>query len=204
MDLWNYQKLVFGDGTESPRTKVITGILKVVRKREAQNNRDNHVDRATNSMVNGYGTVEDVKKICISMYNSSEQTYRYGFRNSTAFLMAHYLLLRGESVRNIEFADLQFKEMPKIDADGTYPVMLMIFNQGKTNRFNKTQTGACMRNKVVEICPFMSMSFHLFYRWHCEREAFPDMSSNANWFKTKVIHGAKPKQKEKDNELGKQ
>ncbi|KAI8375774.1 hypothetical protein BD560DRAFT_433340, partial [Blakeslea trispora] len=32
-----------------------------------------------------------------------------------------------------------------VRAEGSYPVM-MIFNQGKTNRFNRTQTGACMRN----------------------------------------------------------
>jgi hypothetical protein len=46
--------------------------------------------------------------------------------------MAHYLLLRGESVRNIEFAGLQYFELPKIGKEGTYPAMTMIFNQGKT------------------------------------------------------------------------
>jgi hypothetical protein len=76
--------------------------------------------------------------------------------------MAHYLLLRGEFIRNIEFADLQYLELPKIGKEGSYSAMTMIFNQGKTNWFNKTQTGACMRNDMVEICPFMAMSFHFF------------------------------------------
>jgi hypothetical protein len=49
-----------------------------------------------------------------------------------------------------------------------------------------------MRNDMVEICPFMAMSFHFFWRWHVDKESFPDMNNNRNWFKLKVIHGARP------------
>ncbi|KAI7847499.1 hypothetical protein BDC45DRAFT_610969 [Circinella umbellata] len=38
VDLWNYQRLMCFNSTESPRTKVITKLLKVVRMREANNN----------------------------------------------------------------------------------------------------------------------------------------------------------------------
>ncbi|KAG2214030.1 hypothetical protein INT45_001993, partial [Circinella minor] len=85
-----------------------------------------------------------------------------------------------------------FQEVPKVGAEGTYPIMMMIFNQGKTNKFNKTQTGACMRNKMVEICPFMALSFHFFWRWHCQKETFPNMENNGNWFQLKVLYGARP------------
>lgn len=192
VDLWNYQRHMGCGAQESPRTKIVAEMLKLVRKREASDNRKNNVDRAASSTANGYATKEEVTAIVKQMYNSSEQNYRYSFRNAIAFLMSHYLLLRGESVRNIELADLQFQELPKVRAEGSYPVMMMIFNQGKTNRFNRTQTGACMRNRVVEICPFMAMSFHFFWRWHCIKEAFPNMDANENWFKLKIINGARP------------
>ncbi|KAG2210796.1 hypothetical protein INT45_010944, partial [Circinella minor] len=195
VDLWNYQRLMCFNSTESPRTKVITKLLKVVRMREANNNRENNVDRATTSISNGYTTNLQVAAITKHLHNNPEQFYKFSFRNAIAFLMSHYLLLRGESVRNIEFADLQFQEVPKVGAEGTYPIMMMIFNQGKTNKFNKTQTGACMRNKMVEICPFMALSFHFFWRWHCQKENFPNMENNGNWFKLKVIHGARPQSK---------
>ena len=190
VDLWQYQKNSLCNNHESPRTKAITQLLSLVRKRESKDNRRANVDRTKSS--NGYTTVKEVSDIAMQMYSNAEQYYKYSFRNSIAFLMAHYLLLRGESVRNLEFADLQYQEYPKIGAEGSYPVLTMIFNQGKTNKYNKTQTGAAMRNKVVEICPFMAMSFHFFWRWHCEKESFPDMSSNGKWFKLKVINGARP------------
>lgn len=108
VDLWNYQRLMGTNNHESPRTKVVALLLKLVRTREAANNRLNNDDRATSSMVNGYPTKEDVSRIAKCLYNNPEQFYKHSFRNSVAFLMAHYLLLRGESVRNVEFAYLQF------------------------------------------------------------------------------------------------
>ncbi|KAG2216055.1 hypothetical protein INT45_013619 [Circinella minor] len=141
VDLWNYQRLMCFNSTESPRTKVITKLLKVVQMREANNNWENNVDRATTSISNGYTT------------------------------------------------NLQ---VPKVGAEGAYPIMMMIFNQAKTNKFNKTQTGACMHNKMVEICPFMALSFHFFWRWHCQKETFPNMENNGNWFQLKAFHGARP------------
>jgi hypothetical protein len=50
------------NSNESPRTKVIAQLLKVVRMREANNNRGNHVDRATSSLNNGCSKMEDVAK----------------------------------------------------------------------------------------------------------------------------------------------
>lgn len=124
------------NSNESPRTNVISKILKMVRERESQNNRDNNVDRAISSTVNGYSTTEDVENIAKSCYNNPENNYKHSFRNAIAFLMCHFLLLRGESIRQLEFADLQFDNLSKVKAEGSYPVMKAIFNQGKTNKFN--------------------------------------------------------------------
>lgn len=179
------------NNNDTPRTKVVSQILRVVRMRESGDNHANNVDRV-NGSTSGYTTTREVVTMARLMYSNPEQRYKYSFRNATAFLLAHYLLLRGESMRSFEFADLQFQEFPKIGAEGTYPVMQMISNQGKTNRFNKTQKGACMRNRIVEICPFMAVSFHLFWRWHCDKESFPNLNSNEDWFKMKLINGSRP------------
>ncbi|KAI8635884.1 hypothetical protein BD408DRAFT_313150, partial [Parasitella parasitica] len=99
------------------------------------------------------------------------------------------LLLRGESIKNLEFSDLQYMELHKVNAVGTYPSIVFIFNQGKRNKDGKTKSGACMRNKMVDICPFMALSFQFFWRWHHEKEDFPNMDSSKDWFNIKVTHG---------------
>ncbi|CEP12692.1 hypothetical protein [Parasitella parasitica] len=177
----------------SPRVKIITGVLKVVRKREAQNNRDNSVDRATSALTNGYSTIAQIKLISQRFINNPEQSFKYSFRNDLAFLLSHYPLLRGESAGNLEFSDLQYIELSKVGTEGTYPAIVCLFNQGKTNRYNKTKTGACIRNKLVEICPFMAMAFHIFWRFHNNKESFPTFNTNKDWFKLKSMNGARPR-----------
>ncbi|CEP08881.1 hypothetical protein [Parasitella parasitica] len=193
VDLWNYQRLLGSNANESPRTKTVSQILKWVRQRQSKNNRDNYVDRAATSLSNGYSTNMEVALIARNMYNNPQQDYKYCFRNATSFLLQHFLLLRGESIKNLEFADLQYMELHKMGVEGTYPAIIFIFNQGKTNKDGKTESGACIRNKMVEICPFMALSFHFFWRWHHDKEDFPNMESNKDWFQMKVIHGARPK-----------
>lgn len=193
-DLWAYQHHVGRNDQPSPRTKLITNILKIVRQREAKENRDNDVDRAIESVASGYTTVEQVCNISRKLINWNEQGYQYSFRNSLAFLLSHYLLLRGESIRNLELADLQFMELEKMKSNSTsYPAIICVFHQGKTNRFNKTKSTACIRNREVEACPFMAMALHFFSRYHRYKEPFPSLDCNKDWFKMKVIHGARPK-----------
>ncbi|CEP17701.1 hypothetical protein [Parasitella parasitica] len=160
---------------ELPRTKVISQLTKWVRRRGQWL----HHHRA--SCCN-----------CKENVHRSVTALQHSFRNATAFLVSHYLLLRGKSVRRLELADILLQELPKIGADGSYPIVTMIFNRSKTNQFNKVQSGAFMRNKNVAICAFMTLSFHFFWRWHHDNEPFPNFSCNANWFKIKLIHGARP------------
>ncbi|KAG2219717.1 hypothetical protein INT45_006049 [Circinella minor] len=147
----NYPTVPAINSNPTPRTKVISLPLALVRKREANNDRENNVDRATSYIVNGYSTNKEVAAIAKSLYNSPAQQYKHSFRNSISFLMVHFLLLRGDNVRKLEFADLQFPELPKVGAvDGTYPAMLFLFTSTKTNKTNKKETLACIRNKMVE------------------------------------------------------
>ncbi|CEP09784.1 hypothetical protein [Parasitella parasitica] len=164
VDLWNYQKLKGVNSHESPRTKVISQLLKWVRRRRgAADNRKNNIDRATSLQVSGCTTIEQVVAVARKMYNDPAQHYKHSFRNANALLVSHYSLLRGESVRCLELADILLQELPKIGADSSYPIVTMIFNRSKTNQFNTVQSGAFMRNKNVAICPFMALSSHFFW-----------------------------------------
>ncbi|CEP17702.1 hypothetical protein [Parasitella parasitica] len=180
VDLWNYQKLKGINSHESPRTKIISQLLKWVRKRGAADNLKNNIDRATSLQVSGYTTIEQVVAITRKMYNNPAQHYKHSFRNATAFPFSHYLLLRGESVRRLKLADILLQELPKIGAEGSYTIITMIFNRSKTNQFNKMQSGAFMRrNKNVDICAFMALSFHFFWRWHHNKEPPNPVAKNS-------------------------
>ncbi|CEP16662.1 hypothetical protein [Parasitella parasitica] len=43
-------------------------------------------------------------------------------------------------------------------------------------------------NKVVEICPFMAMAFHFFWRSHNNKESSPSFNTNKVRFRLKLIH----------------
>lgn len=99
----------------------------------------------------------------MELYNNIGDHHHHSFRNATMFLVCHYMLLRGENARNMELADLQCLDLPMVGANDSYPVIIymgLIRNSRKTNRFNITQMGACMRNRMVETSIFMAMSLH--------------------------------------------
>lgn len=64
--------------------------------------------------------------------------------------------------------------------------LVMVLRQGKTNQEGRLEFAACLRNKNVNICPQMMLSFYLFYRWHIFGEAFPSFDQNRDWFYYKL------------------
>ncbi|CEP17734.1 hypothetical protein [Parasitella parasitica] len=77
-----------------------------------------------------------LKLISQTFINNPEQSFKYSFHNNFSFLLSHYLLLRGESLRNLEFPDPQYMEFSEVGTEGTYPAKVCLLNQGKTNSLN--------------------------------------------------------------------
>jgi hypothetical protein len=78
--------------------------------------------------------------------------------------LSHYGILRGESVRGIQLADLQ--QLPLDECEGPTPcdILIILLYTGKTNQEGKTQAMGAMRNKRWDLCPLGTLGLWLFYR----------------------------------------
>ncbi|KAI3633127.1 hypothetical protein MIR68_009202 [Amoeboaphelidium protococcarum] len=182
-DLYKQQKLRNMNNYPPPRDfPAVKQLLHQVRGAQDQVNRRNYADRIAGTIADGYSSVEELQRIADWFMNSGG---RNGLRDRFMFLMAHYCLLRGESLRALELADLY---AIKLENEGFTEcwALLVLMCQGKTNQFNRKEFGSCLRNKRVEICPFGALALYLFQRWHDFNEPFPDLTSPQDWFQIKV------------------
>ena len=142
----------------------------------------NFEDRGVGTIMDGYTTTDKIADI-IKFY-LGENSLR-DLRDGLAFWLSHFCLLRGEAARRAEFPDLQLIQLEGEGADKC-PALVMVMRQGKTNKYGKLE-GACLRNKRVEICPFIILGMCFFARFHVESEPFPDFTISENRFLTKVL-----------------
>ncbi|KAG1434002.1 hypothetical protein G6F56_014454 [Rhizopus delemar] len=80
------------------------GLLEMAMLQEEATRKTKHVDRGIGTIMDGYTTTDQIASI-VNFYFSQNNTKN--LRNSLAFLLSHYCLLRGESARKAELPDLQ-------------------------------------------------------------------------------------------------
>lgn len=78
--------------------------------------------------------------------------------------VSHYGVLRGESVRGIQLADLQ--HLPLDEREGPTPcdILVILLYNGKTNQEGKAHAMGAMRNRRWDLCALGALGFWLFYR----------------------------------------
>lgn len=159
------------------------GLLEMAMLQEKATRKTKHVDRGIGTIMDGYTTTDQIASI-VNFYFSQNNTKN--LRNSLAFLLSHYCLLRGESARKAELPDLQ---VVNLEGEGSVrcPAMVLVMRQGKTNKHGKLEVGACLRNARVEICPFMMLGTYFFARFQMDNEPFPNFGRSENWFNVKVL-----------------
>jgi hypothetical protein len=106
-------------------------------------------------------------------------------RDRLNLLLCHHGLMRGQSSRGLEFADLFTLPMENM---GPSPctALVLIMDNGKTNQVNRREYAPMLRSKHVDVCPQGALAFYLFYRFHFLKEPFPSFNRNEDWFQMKV------------------
>ncbi|KAK1936712.1 hypothetical protein P3T76_010147 [Phytophthora citrophthora] len=109
-------------------------------------------------------------------------------RGLTAFLLSHFGLLRGENIRDLEFADM-FSQ--NLDGKGYQSciALVILVQHGKTITFGKLQHVGYMRNKDIHICPVGAAAMSFFQLFHIDREPFPCFRNPQDWYATKLLLG---------------
>ncbi|KAI8076818.1 uncharacterized protein BX664DRAFT_246057, partial [Halteromyces radiatus] len=132
----------------------VKDLLKMVKNKEYEVSRGNYEDRGEGTLADGYTSNDQVADV-VKAFLSRTQRHGEQLRGALAFLLSHYMLLRGESIRKLEMTDLQTINLENEAARQGMdcPALVMIMRQGKTNRHNRLELAGCMRNIRVEICP---------------------------------------------------
>lgn len=182
-DLYQQQKSQNVNSNDHPRNAAVKTLLKTLERNNAARDREQCIDRGAKTAIDGYSTVDDLARIIRFYWGAASGE---GQRNALAFLLSHYGLLRGESVRRVELADLHALQLDNEGFTDCF-AMVMVMHQGKTNQYNRLEYAAALRNKRVDVCPLGHMAVHLFWRWQIDMEPTPDFTTSKSWYFTKLI-----------------
>lgn len=69
----------------------------------------------------------------------------------------------------------------------TYPVLLHIMGNGKTNQNGRIEYSKLLRYKNVFFCGISALAVYLFWHWEQLREFFPLFKDNKSWHNTRVL-----------------
>ncbi|KAG2214162.1 hypothetical protein INT45_014126 [Circinella minor] len=168
VDLWAEQCLTDNSFRPSPRGKRVKALLDWLHREDEKIAHANFDDRFWS--------------------NGTE----LGLRDGALFLLQHYGLLRSESIRKMEFADLQSLHLED-EGPSQCHALVMILKQGKINKFGRVEVAGCMRNKNMAICPQMMLACYFFSHYEMSGEQFPSINKNADWHLRELVSIQKPK-----------
>ena len=106
-----------------PRGPLVKEYLKHLSAQENNRRKANFHDRGVGTFADGYLSSEELATISNEFLNSSASI---GLRDRCAFLLAHYAMVRGENIRNLELADLLTMELPNEGPDTCTALVLMM------------------------------------------------------------------------------
>lgn len=196
VDLWSFQKNYGENHHPSPRGNTLSGLLASYTRRENARKRQQFIDRAAGTMQDGYNHEKMIElvRFCWQGWRQAETKYRKPqavesyLRTVVDFLLGHNMLLRGESRRNLELADLFTILLPHEGPTPCWP-MIMIMNNGKTNPFGRLEYMGVMRHRDPLLCTMGQTAFYLFYRWNIVREPLPQFRQRQQWYGLHLLRG---------------
>ncbi len=185
VDLYKHQVSLNQNSNAHPKdTPALKILFNTLKNKESSRRRNNYEDRGIGTLQDGYSSCTELKQISNSFFINGE------YRDQCMFLLSHFCLMRGESVRRIEWADLFLLALQN-EGFSECKCLVVITDQGKTNQFGRKELGAAIRNKDPEICPLSSLAFYLFFLWHIQNRLPPDFSTSQSWFQNKLFPGKK-------------
>ncbi|KAF4036872.1 Centromere DNA-binding protein complex CBF3 subunit [Phytophthora infestans] len=137
VDLWKQQARANINCNPSPRDGALSALLKLTKYEEDERKRKNFEDRGADTLLDGYTTMEQIQQIACFFW-SPTRDYGKQLRNLLAFLLGHYALMRGESARMMELADLH---SIMLENEGYTPcrALVMVMRHGRTNQVGRIE-----------------------------------------------------------------
>jgi len=114
-------------------------------------------------------------------------------RTRLDFLILHTMMLRGESTRRAELADLCSVLLPDESSECLGLILRTSFGKsiplaaGGSPRMQ--QYHAALRHRDPVLCPIGALAHWLVLRWEIYGEAPPDFRRRSSWYTTKMLPG---------------
>jgi Centromere DNA-binding protein complex CBF3 subunit, domain 2/Transcriptional activator of glycolytic enzymes len=193
--LWKLQSAKDLSRTPNPRGIKLKGLLKDRERNEFVRRRNEYRDRGAGTLQDGYNEVhmERIVRACWTCFQNRSnrvQTIPSYLRTAVDFLLSHAMLLRGETRRTAQLADLFTLTL---ENEGPTPckALLLIIANGKTNQVGRIEYGTVVRHQNVLLCTISQLAFYLFYRWNIVREPVPSFQRRHDWYDIHLLLGAK-------------
>lgn len=183
-DIWRKQVADNMNSYPDPRGDRVKALVKYVRECEHIRNVTQHADRARGTQSDGYTSIQEMALISDSFL--AKDSSSVALRNRAMFLIQHYGVLRGQTARQFEFADLQHRKF-NVNFPTECLALVMIIKQSKTNHVNRTENIGVLRAKDPRVCAVGAIGLYLFSRFHCTPENFPSLTNRKDWYQVKVF-----------------
>lgn len=128
-DLWQYQRDLGVNTYPSPRTGLVSQVLKEMKRNEEGEKITQFVDKGIGTMIDSYTSEEELESL-VSYF--MERNTEVGLRDAGSFLLSHYALLRSHYARELELSDMHSLLMPQEGYTDCH-ALLLIMRKGKPN-----------------------------------------------------------------------
>jgi len=164
----------------------VAKLVAQTKRDEEGRQRAEKLDRAKLSFQDGYTTRDQMVQVCDFFMNKKSEE---GLRDKLSFLLSHFCMLRGESVREMELADMQMISLQNESKNRNCPALICLLRQGKTNQFHRLEVAATIRAENTFICSLSSLAMYFVWRWHLSGENFPSFADPDKWYDIKLLKG---------------
>jgi hypothetical protein len=199
IDLWSHQKSRGINPNPSPRGEAVTAILNDHARHEYLRKRDQYLDRAAGTLLDGYDErrIEAFVQYCWEGWardvpEKSQRRKPQGIeshlRTVVDFLFSHHTITRGQSRRTMQFADLFTIPLKNEGPTPCFP-MIMIMDNGKTNAMGRLEYSSVIRHRNPMVCTMAHTAFYLFFRWNIIKEPVPEFRRRPQWYNLHFLKG---------------
>jgi hypothetical protein len=148
VDLWRQQASMRMNSHPNPRDANVKLLLKNTEYDTQQLRKANFVDRGIGTLLDGYTTTEQMAKLA-DVFWTRTRDFGQNLRNLCAFLVSHYALLRGETVRNLDLADMH-SVLLENEGFSVCNALVFVVRQGKRINSAVLNLGLLFAAKISE------------------------------------------------------
>ena len=189
LQLYKVQQALGHNAYRHPRGGVLKDIVRQTKEAQDARDREAFIDRGIGGTNAGYSDKEflALQQHLLRSAAKLGPSYPHFLRTRVDILMGHFFVLRGESRREAELADLSLLLYPALEGPTPCQAVVFTMSKGKTNKSGKKQFMGALRHKNPLLCSHSALAQYFFARWSLGGEQPPNFQTRRSWYRTKLL-----------------